>query len=185
MRDNIIIGLLAVTLIMTGVNTYLISKDDSVPNLTPEKGETTDNSLNQAKTNNASSNGANQQLSTSTKTPNSSINNMSGNENATSMKFEKSLHDFGSVKSTSENKYNFQFTNTGDAPLVISNARGSCGCTVPNYPKTPIAPGETGEIEVIYSPKNQSGPQTKTVTITANTQPASTVLTIKADVSEG
>ena len=184
MRDNIIIGLIAATLLLTAVNTYLITQEESLPNLKPENGQQVNEPQNQLKpkTNNTTKNNTVKNQNNNNTT---SINNMSGNNGATSVKFEKSLHNFGSVVSTSENKYNFEFTNTGDSPLVISNARGSCGCTVPNYPKTPIAPGETGEIEVIYRPKNQSGPQTKTVTITANTEPANTVLTIKADVKEG
>jgi hypothetical protein len=68
--------------------------------------------------------------------------------------------------------------------LVISNAVGSCGCTVPEYPKHPIAPGETGEINVVYKPGKQEGQQNKTVTVTANTEPAQTVLRILADVQK-
>jgi hypothetical protein len=66
--------------------------------------------------------------------------------------------------------------------LIISNAKGSCGCTVPKWPKEPIAPGETGEIAVEYKPAGQSGVQTKYVTITANTSPATTQLTITGDI---
>ncbi|HRN42636.1 MAG TPA: DUF1573 domain-containing protein, partial [Vicingus sp.] len=73
-------------------------------------------------------------------------------------------------------------TNTGSEPLIIENASGSCGCTVPTFPKEPIAPGKTGEIEVVYSPGTQQGAQTKTVTITANTEPITTTLNITANV---
>ena len=83
---------------------------------------------------------------------------------------------------SSTNRHTFVFTNTGTEPLVISNAKGSCGCTVPKWPQEPIAPGETGEISVEYKPAGQSGVQTKFVTITANTNPATTQLTITGDI---
>ncbi len=102
----------------------------------------------------------------------------------TSMAFTEMAHDFGKIKQDTENKKIFKFTNTGSEPLVISNAVGSCGCTVPAYPKEPIAPGATGEIEVVYKPGKQKGSQSKTVTITANTEPKTTRLSISADVEE-
>jgi Protein of unknown function (DUF1573) len=100
----------------------------------------------------------------------------------TSIQFPVMAHDFGKVKQNSENKFNFKFTNTGKEPLLISDAKGSCGCTVPNYPKAPIAPGASAEIEVVYKPGGQQGNQTKTVTVTANTDPPQTLLNITADV---
>ena len=99
-----------------------------------------------------------------------------------SIAFPVMEHDFGKVKQNSENKYTFKFTNTGKVPLTISNAQGSCGCTVPDYPKAPIAPGATGDINVVYKPGMQQGNQSKTVTVTANTEPAQTILHISADV---
>lgn len=101
---------------------------------------------------------------------------------ATKMEFAQMEKDFGTVKQDTENKHVFKFKNTGTEPLLITNAQGSCGCTVPEYPKEPIAPGATGEIKVVYSPGKQSGMQTKNVTITANTEPSTTMLTIKANV---
>jgi hypothetical protein len=100
----------------------------------------------------------------------------------TTIGFTKDEHDFGKVKQDSENAYTFKFTNTGTIPLTITNAQGSCGCTVPEYPKQPIAPGATGEINVVYKPGKQQGNQAKTVTVTANTEPTQTILRIKADV---
>ena len=100
----------------------------------------------------------------------------------TSIAFAKSAYDFGKVKQDSKNKYKFKFTNTGSNPLIIENASGSCGCTVPEYPKEPIPPGGAGEITVEYSPGKQQGAQSKTVTITANTEPKQTILTISANV---
>ena len=101
---------------------------------------------------------------------------------ATSIKFKEELHDFGKVNQDTENAYSFEFTNTGVEPLVIENAKGSCGCTVPNYPKEPVMPGQSATIDVVYKPGKQQGPQQKTVTITANTNPVNTVVKISADV---
>ena len=103
----------------------------------------------------------------------------------TSVKFAESEYSFGKIKQDTENKHIFKFTNTGKEPLLIENARGSCGCTVPKYPKEPIAPGATGDIEVVYKPGKQKGMQTKTVTITANTEPSTTMIKISAEVEEG
>ena len=102
----------------------------------------------------------------------------------TVMTFDEYVHDFGKVMQDSENSYTFKFTNTGSEPLVIEKAKGSCGCTVPTYPKEPIPPGGIGEIGVVYKPGKQKNNQTKKVTITANTDPVQTILTIKANVEE-
>ncbi len=102
----------------------------------------------------------------------------------TTISFAENAHDFGTIEQDSEHKKIFSFTNTGSEPLIIEKAKGSCGCTVPKYPKEPIAPGGTGEIEVVYKPGKQKNKQTKNVTITANTSPANTVLTISANVME-
>lgn len=102
----------------------------------------------------------------------------------TSIAFTENKVDFGTILQDSEHTKIFTFTNTGSEPLVIENAKGSCGCTVPQYPKEPIAPGGTGEITVVYKPGKQLNRQSKTVTITANTEPANTILTLTADVKE-
>ena len=99
------------------------------------------------------------------------------------MSFEKAEHDFGNIVQGTPQETVFKLTNTGDAPLIITDARSSCGCTVPQYPKnTPIAPGDTGELLVKFngSGKNQV---TKTVTVTANTEKGSEILRIKAFVT--
>ena len=99
------------------------------------------------------------------------------------MTFEKAEHDFGNIEQGTPQETVFAFTNTGNAPLIITNATSSCGCTIPDYPKnTPIAPGESGEIVVNY---NGSGLNqvTKTITVTANTEKASEILRIKAFVN--
>ena len=100
----------------------------------------------------------------------------------TSMEFGESEFDFGTVDDGEKVNHNYKFTNTGSEPLIISNAKGSCGCTVPSWPKEPIPPGGTGEIQVQFDSKNKKGRQTKRVTITANTDPAQTFLTITGEV---
>ena len=111
---------------------------------------------------------------------------VSSNLPKTKIKFTKDLHEFGNVDVNSENKYSFSFINSGNEPLKISNAKGSCGCTVPNWPKEPILPGNSGEIEVIFKPsKGQAGSeQTKTVTVIGNTSPENTILKITAFVNK-
>ena len=100
----------------------------------------------------------------------------------TSIKFAETSHNFGKINQDTKNTKIFKFTKTGSEPLIIENAKGSCGCTVPKYPKEPIPPGGTGEIEVVYSPGKQQGAQNKNVTITANTDPITTTLNISAEV---
>tara|TARA_R100000935_G_scaffold1439_1_gene4590 strand:+ start:149006 stop:149485 length:480 start_codon:yes stop_codon:yes gene_type:complete len=98
------------------------------------------------------------------------------------MQFEKTVHDFGTIDQGTNVETIFTFTNTGDAPLVIVDAKSSCGCTVPSYPKEAVAPGESGELLVKFngSGKNQVS---KTVTITANTKAGKETLQIKAFVN--
>ena len=97
---------------------------------------------------------------------------------ATTVNFAETEFDFGTVEMGEKVEHIYKFTNTGKEPLTISNAKGSCGCTVPQWPKEPIAPGEDGEILVIFDTKNKPNKQTKTVTITANTEPAQSFLKI-------
>ncbi|WP_375325050.1 DUF1573 domain-containing protein [Flagellimonas sp. GZD32] len=98
------------------------------------------------------------------------------------MSFEKAEHDFGTIQRGNPQETTFKFTNTGDAPLIITDAKSSCGCTVPEYPKnTPIAPGESGELLVKFNGSGQNQ-VTKTITVTANTAKGSEILRIKAFV---
>lgn len=101
----------------------------------------------------------------------------------TTIKFEENKHDFGDIKQGDKVNHIFTFKNTGTEPLIINSAKGSCGCTVPNYPKYPIEPGQKGEISVEFSSAGKSGAQTKTVTIVANTDPNPIRLTIKANIN--
>lgn len=89
--------------------------------------------------------------------------------------------DYGKIEQHADGVRVFKFTNTGNAPIVISNAKGSCGCTVPTYPKNVILPGETGEISVKYA-TDRIGAFTKTITLTSNASEASKVLRIKGEV---
>lgn len=109
--------------------------------------------------------------------------NISVEEETTTMEFETTDFDFGTINSGDKVAYVFKFTNTGDLPLVIKNAKGSCGCTVPFFPKDPIMPGETSEIEVEFNSKGKKGKQSKRVTITANTSPSQTFLTVKGVIN--
>ncbi len=99
-----------------------------------------------------------------------------------SFNFSEELHDFGTIKDGDVVEHVFSFTNTGAAPLIISDAKGSCGCTVPEWPKEPIPVGATGQLKVKFNSKNKPGIQNKTVTITANTWPTTQRLRIKANV---
>ncbi len=103
------------------------------------------------------------------------------NPNAPEMTFENELHDYGTIKQGADGGCEFKFKNTGKEPLVISNAKGSCGCTVPTWPKEPIMKGQTGVIKVHYDTK-RVGAFTKTVTIESNSKTNPRVLTIKGTV---
>ena len=101
----------------------------------------------------------------------------------TSMVFDSYEHDFGTMDEGDAVTHVFKFTNTGSEPLLLDKCKGSCGCTVPQCPKEPIAPGAAGEIEVKFNSKGKKNNQTKTVTINANTDPGQTILKIKAFVN--
>lgn len=104
----------------------------------------------------------------------------------TTIEFFDVKHDFGNVFYPSDNPFTFKFKNTGSIPLVIKEATASCGCTIPNKPEEPIAPGQVGEIDVIFRPKEGQVGQTvtKKITVVANTAPAETYLEISAKVME-
>ena len=101
----------------------------------------------------------------------------------TMVSFAENEFDFGTVDSGEKVEHDYSFTNTGTEDLIISNAKGSCGCTVPDWPKEPIPPGESGVIKVVFDSKGKKGPQSKRVTITANTNPPQSFLTIKGEVT--
>ncbi|HFC00498.1 MAG TPA: DUF1573 domain-containing protein [Phaeodactylibacter sp.] len=100
------------------------------------------------------------------------------------MTFEEVLYDFGKVKEGKKVTHVFKFTNTGKVPLLIGDARSTCGCTIPTFPKKPIKPGEKGEIKVVFNSSHLPGSQTKPITISANTYPRDTRLHIKCFVEK-
>ncbi len=98
--------------------------------------------------------------------------------------FNEDFHDFGKLSSDEIVSYAFKFTNTGKSILVISNVATSCGCTVTDYPKKPVKPGEESMIDVKFDTKGKHGLQTKSITVIANTEPATTTLRIQASIVE-
>ena len=110
--------------------------------------------------------------------------------NGPKMEFETSVMDYGLIEHNADGKREFVLTNTGNAPLIISNAKGSCGCTVPTWPKAPIAPTvitcqrpPSASIGVKYA-TNRIGKFTKTITLTTNAPEKTKILTIKGEVKK-
>ena len=183
-RDDLTLGLLGVITLLLVVNTYLITQIDggSEPEMPATKEEA-------AQPSNTVPTPAMQNTNTSpTPTPTPSPTPAPSPEPTgptTTMKFANYDVDFGNVKPLSNNAHTFKFTNTGDVPLVIENCRGTCGCTVPECPNEPIMPNQTGEIKVVFTPKEtQLGIQEKQVIITANIPTKTMNLKVKANVVE-
>ncbi len=103
------------------------------------------------------------------------------NPNAPKMDFESEVVDYGTIEQGADGVREFKFTNNGKEPLIISNARGSCGCTVPTWPKEPIKPGESSVIKVKYDTK-RLGAINKSVTITSNASEPTKVVRIKGQI---
>jgi hypothetical protein len=97
--------------------------------------------------------------------------------------FNGTSHDFGVIKEGDVVEHVFSVKNTGEAPLIIENARPSCGCTVPDWTKTPIPPGGTGFVKAKFDSSGKPGMQNKNITVSANTWPAQTVLRFTANVT--
>ena len=97
--------------------------------------------------------------------------------------FELEEHNFGQIRDGDIVSHTFRFTNSGEAPLIISKATAACGCTVPQWPKQPIPVGGSGEIQVQFDSSNKPGMQNKVVTITANTESKVKKLLIRAQVN--
>lgn len=189
-KENIKIGLLALIALTLIVNTYMTSSKKSVatPAANSANGQPQSTAVQTPGTNPATNLNPNPNLATTINPNEPTLVNPTTpsdpNQKKTRITFGGYKHDFGKIKQNSTNNYSFKFTNTGDEPLIITGATGSCGCTVPNYPKEPIAPGKTATIDVEYKPGTQKGVQEKKVTVTANTEPNQTILTIAADVLE-
>lgn len=104
--------------------------------------------------------------------------------NVAKMVFEAPIFEFGEVDEGAVIKHEFKFTNTGKMPLVIENAHSTCGCTIPDWPKELIAPGESGVIKVEFNTKGKSEFQEKPVIITANTYPSITQVYVRGIVNK-
>ena len=185
MKENIKTGLLVVVALLTFFNTYKIFTIDTYgpapSKVVAKKGKKSAETA--VKTNQPQIKPAEQ------KNVNEKFDPIKPKDKAakptgpkTTIKFDTYEHDFGNISQNSTNRYVYKFTNTGKEPLIITNAKGSCGCTVPRWPREPVAPGEQGEIEIIYKPGRQKNKQSKTITITANTEPEKTILKVKANV---
>lgn len=98
------------------------------------------------------------------------------------MDFEDSVHDFGLLNEGMKATYGFEFVNNGKTPLIVSAAKGSCGCAVAEYPRDPVAPGASGIIQVLFDTYGKSGHQEKSISVTTNSQRGVHMLYIKADV---
>lgn len=96
--------------------------------------------------------------------------------------FQDTIHDFGKIVDGEKVSYAFRFKNVGNGELLIRAANGSCGCTVPEWPKNPIKPGESGIINVTFNSEGREGIQHKTVSLIANTMPNTKVISISAEV---
>lgn len=96
--------------------------------------------------------------------------------------FENEVFDFGKITQGEVVSTNFKFKNVGKSDLIISSAHGSCGCTVPEWPKEPIKPGGEGKISVTFNSSGKQGLQNKTITIVANTTPNTKVIALKGEV---
>ena len=99
------------------------------------------------------------------------------------MTFNEMKHDFGKINQGEKVSYAFVFKNTGGSDLVISSAQGSCGCTIPSYPKEAIKAGETSKIDVVFDSGGKTGVVQKTVTLVTNCSPSTKILTISSTIN--
>jgi hypothetical protein len=98
------------------------------------------------------------------------------------IQFEEEEHDFGKITQGEKVSFAFKFRNTGKSNLIITSAAGSCGCTIPEWPKEPIAPGKEGKINVIFNSEGKSGIQEKTISIVTNCEPSTKIVRIKTEI---
>ncbi len=98
------------------------------------------------------------------------------------MEFKETRKDFGIIVQGEKVAHTFEFTNSGGADLVISDASSTCGCTIPSYSKKPIKPGEKGNIEVVFDSAGRTGSQSKSVRILTNAQPNTVELEVSAEI---
>ena len=98
------------------------------------------------------------------------------------MTFNEEKHDFGKITQGEKVSHSFIFKNTGGSDIVISSAQGSCGCTVPTYPKEPIKVGQESKIDVVFDSDGKSGLVEKTITLVTNCNPSTKILTINSTI---
>ncbi|RYF74959.1 MAG: DUF1573 domain-containing protein [Cytophagaceae bacterium] len=96
---------------------------------------------------------------------------------------DKGIHDFGQLTEGDTVEYLYKFVNKGELPLVINNITASCGCTTPEWPREPVAPGEESGVKVRFNSRGKQGEQHKTVTVYANTEPSTTDIEFKVMVN--
>lgn len=100
----------------------------------------------------------------------------------TEMTFEETEFDFGTINEGEQVTHTYKFKNTGKEPLILSDAKGSCGCTVPEWPREPIGPGGSAAITVKFDSKGKRGKKSQKVTITANTNPPQSFIYLNGDI---
>ncbi|HLT88957.1 MAG TPA: DUF1573 domain-containing protein [Sphingobacterium sp.] len=98
------------------------------------------------------------------------------------IEFEESVFDFGEVKEGEVIEHVYTYTNTGTAPVILSQVSASCGCTTPSYTQTPVLPGKSGEVKVSFDSNGQVGKQQKIVTIVSNADERVTTIQLKGEV---
>ncbi|MDX1364357.1 MAG: DUF1573 domain-containing protein [Arenibacter latericius] len=106
---------------------------------------------------------------------------LTAQEKKAKIKFKTDIVDYGEIAKGSDGLRVFEFTNTGDAPLIISKVSSTCGCTIPKKPEAPILPGKTGEIQVKYD-TNRVGPIRKAITVISNADTPTVVLKLKGEI---
>ena len=144
---------------------------------------------NQDKTSEAGTQGMNAAATQTQDAANPTIDNPNvvkeeavSNPDAPVMTFTESEFDFGDIQPDTKVHHTFQFTNTGKTPLLIEDAKASCGCTTPSWTKEPVAPGAKGTMEVQFDSRGKQGIISKQVSVRANTQPSLTTIIIKGNV---
>ncbi len=104
-------------------------------------------------------------------------------EKQAEISFAETSHDFGTIEEGTQATYEFEFTNTGDAPLILNSVNASCGCTTPEWTKEPIMKGQKGKIRVVYNSTGRPGSFTKSITVNSNAKTGTIILTIKGTVN--
>lgn len=132
--------------------------------------------------NNTTSESNNSTIADSTGT--TEVTSSSSVTSAPVMSFTTDTYDFGKIKDGEKVIYDFEFKNSGSTPLIIKDATATCGCTVPEFPREPIAPGASAKISVVFNSAGKTGLQDKIITITANTIPAQNTLHLIGEVTK-